>query len=175
MEIISAEYLFIALYIVSFLYLAISKRWKAFYYLAMASFLSVVWVYVANSQYGYNSEMLKVFGLNSYPLFAWAIGLFIFVNIYFFLENVFEFHGIIRKLLLFVGLYWSLLIFGETVWYHVFDVHNVATAMYPGLPICDCLHAPLWMQVSYFMMGPVYFVTCEGPILFYRKFLVNRF
>ncbi|MFH1533469.1 MAG: hypothetical protein ABID64_00885 [Nitrospirota bacterium] len=139
----------------------------------MASVLSVAWVYIASNQYGYNSEMLKIFGLNTYPLFAWAIVLFIFVNLYFFLENVLEFSGKIKKILLFMGLYWSLLILGETIWYHVFDIQNVATAMYSGLPICDCLHAPLWMQVSYFAMGPVYFVMCEGVVLFHSKFLVN--
>ena len=135
----------------------------------MASVLSVFWVYVANNQYGYDSEMLSVFGLNTYPLFAWAIGLFVFVNVYFFLENVLEFRGMVRRILLFVGVYWSLLILGETVWYHVFGVHNVATAMYSGLPICDCIHAPLWMQVSYFAIGPVYFVVCEGVALFHYK------
>lgn len=174
MEIISAEYLFIGLYLVAFLYLGIKKRWKELYYLFMASLLSVVWVYFANSQYSYNDEMIKVFGLNSYPLFAWTIGLFVFVNMYFFLENVFNFRMRFKKILFFVGLYWSLLIFGETVWYHVFNVQNVATAIYSGLPICDCLHAPLWMQVSYFLMGPVYFVICEAALLFHNKFLVNR-
>jgi hypothetical protein len=36
-----------------------------------------------------------------------------------------------------------------------------ATFGYPGLPLCDCIHAPRWVQVTYLSMGPIYFGLAE--------------
>ena len=54
-------------------------------------------------------------------------------------------------------IFWALLILAEVLGYHVFEIRNAATGMYPGLPICDCIHAPPWMQAVYFALGPLYY------------------
>ena len=41
--------------------------------------------------------------------------------------------------------------------YYLFNIHNIATSQFPGLPICNCIHAPTWMKIVYFSMGPVYY------------------
>jgi hypothetical protein len=37
-------------------------------------------------------------------------------------------------------------------------VKNLATSGHPGFPFIDALHASVWMQIAYFMMGTVYFI-----------------
>ena len=29
------------------------------------------------------------------------------------------------------------------------------------LPLCDCIHAPPWVQVTYLSMGALYILLCE--------------
>jgi hypothetical protein len=40
----------------------------------------------------------------------------------------------------------------------LFNIRNLATAGYPGLPLLNCIHAPYRMKIVYFSMGPVYFL-----------------
>ena len=116
---------------------------------------------IANNQYGYNRNVMTIFGLSSFPLFAWACGLFAAYLIYSHWEHKFKFVNFIKKTLLFIAFYWPLLISIETIAYHVFNIKNLSAAAYAGLPICDCIHAPLWMQISYLALGPLYFIICE--------------
>jgi hypothetical protein len=46
----------------------------------------------------------------------------------------------------------------EAAGYHLFNIHNLGTNQYAGLPLCDCLHAPSWMQAGYFLLGPTHWV-----------------
>lgn len=151
--------LLIIVYILLLFYLFLFRK-VLLKYLLVSSIVSLVWILIANNQYGYNKDVLFIFGLNTFPLFAWALGLFAVYLIYLYVLKKFEFVGI-KKGLLFVAFYWPLLILGETIGYHVFNFKNLSAAVYAGLPICNCLHAPLWMQVAYFGLGPLYFVICE--------------
>jgi hypothetical protein len=153
--------LMIAVYFLLYPYLLLTARKSAFYHLFIASIISLVWMLIANNQYGYNRNMLIVFGLNSFPLFAWASGLFAAYLIYSHWEHKFKFASPIKKMLLFIAFYWPILISVETIAYHIFNIKNLSTAVYAGLPICDCIHAPIWMQVSYLALGPLYFGICE--------------
>jgi hypothetical protein len=54
----------------------------------------------------------------------------------------------------------------------VFNIQNVATASYPGLPICDCIHAAPWMQFAYFAMGPIYYLLIHSLKL--NRFLLKN-
>lgn len=155
-------------YFFIFLYLYISSRKNWIYYLCISSLVSLAWIFFANSYYGYNIEMLNFFGLNSFPLFAWAIGLF---GVYFLFSNIKNYYVInhFRSFLLFCFFYWSCLLLVETIGYHVFNIQNLETSVYQGLPLCNCIHAPVWMQISYFLLGPAYFILCK--VLTLKKIL----
>lgn len=156
---IRPDFLVMSVYILLFPYLYLTQRKEALNHLAVSSLIALAWVIFANSHYNYNFETLKIFGLNSYPLFSFAVGLFAGYILYSHWE-----HKVKRwcsKLLLFSLIYWPLLILVETVAYYSFGIHNVATGIYAGLPICNCMHAPIWMQISYFLIGPIYFIICE--------------
>ncbi len=153
------DLLMMSVYILLIPYLYLTKRKNALNHLAIASIVSIIWVVFTNKYYNYNFETLKIFGLNSYLLFAFATGLFAVYILYSHWEH--KLRTLNSKLLLFIVLYWLLLIFVETIAYHVFNIHNIANAIYSGLPLCDCLHAPRWMQAAYFLIGPIYFLICE--------------
>ena len=147
-------------YLSTVLYLVVTKRTNLFLHFAAASAIAALWAYLGRGEYGYNHSYLVVGGVNLFPLFGWAAGLFAAYLLFSHEEHVFRLKGFARQLGLFVAIYWPLLVLAETVAYHVFDIHNVAAAAYPGLPLCDCLHAPVWMQALYFAMGPIYFAIC---------------
>jgi hypothetical protein len=156
-----SDIILISIYVLLYPYLLFTSRKLACYPLLVASIVSIIWMLVAHNQYGYNRDMITIFGLNVFPLFAWASGLFAAYLIYSHLEHKLKFSSPIKKMLLFVAFYWPILITLETVVYHVFNIRNLSTAVYAGLPFCDCIHAPLWMQISYLALGPVYFGICE--------------
>jgi len=153
--------LMIGVYFMLYPYLFLTARKSAFYHLYVSSLIALIWMLIANTQYGYNREILIVFGLNTFPLFAWAAGLFAAYLIYSHWEHKLKYAGFVKKMILFVAIYWPILISVETIAYHVFNIKNLSAAVYVGLPICDCIHAPRWMQFSYLAMGPIYFGICE--------------
>jgi len=155
------DLLMISVYLLLYPYLFLTARKTAFYHLIISSLVALIWILIANNEYGYNHEMFTFLGLNSFPLFAWASGLFAAYLLYSHFEHKIKSVSFIKKIILFVAIYWPILIALETLAFHVFNIRNIATGMYVGLPICDCIHAPLWMQISYFAMGPIYFVICE--------------
>lgn len=153
--------LIIIIYFMLYPYLFLTRRKEAFSHLFVSSLVALIWVIISRDQYGYNYKTLTIFGLNTFPLFAWASGLFIIYLIYSHLELKFKNINLLKKIILFVAFYWPMLIFFETIAYHVFNIHNLPTSMYVGLPICNCMHAPVWMQISYFALGPLYLLICE--------------
>jgi hypothetical protein len=116
---------------------------------------------IAKNQYHYNIAVMSIYGISIFPLFAWALGLFSVYMIYLYLEMVLKIHETIKKVILFIILYWSILISTETIAYHIFNIKNMATKMYAGLPICNCIHAPKWMQISYLLLGIIYFTISK--------------
>lgn len=122
--------------------------------LILATLMSIVWVNLAAEQYSYTSEMIKILGMNSFPLFAWPIGI-LFMD-YVFTKIKFSKSKTIHLLIMiFVSLVFMISI--EYIGYHIIGIQNGATSQYPGLTICDCLHAPPWMQFVYFAMAPLFF------------------
>lgn len=155
-----ADQVVIVAFLSTILYLVVTKRTNLFLHFAAASAIAALWAYIGRGEYGYNQPFLVVGGINLFPLFGWAAGLFATYLLFSHEEHVFRLKGFGNQLCLFLAIYWPLLIFAETVAYHVFNIHNVASASYQGLPLCDCLHAPRWMQALYFAMGPLYFAVC---------------
>ncbi len=144
-------------YFVLIIYLLISKRKLLLFHLAIASLLSFLWLLIAYQEYNYNQDFLIILGLNTFPYFAFSLGLFALYLIYSHYEYKFKNKSYLRELLLIILTYFPLLIIVETIAYHLFNIQNIASEMYAGLPICNCLHARRWMQISYFLMGPLYF------------------
>jgi len=119
--------------------------------------LSLVWLLIGKDYYDYGWG-LNFLGINILALTLWIFGLFAMYIIYLVLRDGQQDSGFLKELIFFSTLFWLLLILGETFFYHVLNFHDLATAGYAGLPICDCLHAPTFMKIVYFSMGPSFFV-----------------
>lgn len=152
--------LLITLYIFLCPFLLLTTRKKAFYRLIVASIVALFWGAIANDMYSYNLKMFTLYGITVFPIIAWAVGLFTIYIIYSKTEAFINIDSMLKKAVLFTLLYWLFLISVETISYHLIGFHNLATASYSGLPICDCLHAPNWMKVAYLFIGPLYFLGC---------------
>jgi hypothetical protein len=100
---------------------------------------------------------LTINGFGWFTWLFWGLGLFFSYLVYLIIIHGFKIRFLAPRFLIYIFVYWLLLLIAETFGYFVLNVHNVATSQYPGLPICHCLHAPLWMQISYFALGPIYF------------------
>ncbi len=158
---VSPDYVVIAAFFLIIPYLILTQRRILFYHLAVSFLVALIWVLIAKNEYGYNQDFLTLAGINLFPLFAWATGLFGIYVIYSHYEHILNKQGFVRKLLLFTAFYFPFLIGAETIAYHFFDIRNIATAAYQGLPICDCIHATRWVQAAYFAMGPIFFTICS--------------
>ena len=80
----------------------------------------------------------------------------------------------IFKFAKFSFIYFFLLVTAEYLAYHHLNIQNISTSQYQGLPFCDCLHAPRWMQFSYFAMGPVFFIL-STLVVKYKNVLIAGF
>ncbi len=156
----SPDYVVIAAYLLVIPYMVLTHRKVFLYYFMVSSAMAFIWVFIAKDEYGYSSNFLTVAGVNLFPLFAWATGLFVAYIIYSHYENILSNQRFIRKLLSFSVFYWLLLIAVETIGYHFFKIQNLTTIACQGLPIFRCIHAPLWMKGTYFAMGPLFFIIC---------------
>lgn len=136
-----------------FVYFLLMRRIKALAHLLLATLMAVIWVQFAKEYYGYKYDYLKIFGMNTLPLMAWTLTLMGLGEVC----NHLKFKRKILSFLIFVPSFWFLLILFETVAYHVLEIRNTMTGNYIGLPFCNCLHAPTWMKMVYFAMGPVYY------------------
>ncbi|MFA5021573.1 MAG: hypothetical protein WC508_00625 [Patescibacteria group bacterium] len=132
------------------------KNKLLFYRLVLALVMAIAWVALTNNQYAYNHNFPQLFGLQLYPLIAWFLALSTAYFAYTWLGVFFKLKSFSLNFIVACLLYWPILIFAETAGYYWFNIHNLAAASYPGLPICHCLHAPPWMQLGYFLLGPVY-------------------
>ena len=147
-------------YCFMFFYLHITKRNSLIKHLIVASIVAFIWMNIAKSQYSYNHSMFQIFGMNAFPFFAWSIGLLAAYTLYSHAEKIVKDKGFIREIGLFSLIYMPTLFVLEAVGYNLLGIHNIGTGMYPPLPFCNCFHAPLWMQISYFALGPIYFAAC---------------
>ena len=135
-----------------------TKRQRYFTQYAIASFTAVVWVLVAGEFYFYRTNLLHLYGFSIFPLFAWASGLFGSFILFTHINHFFRKKAFVWKLLAYSAYYITILIILETIGYYLFGIQLVTN--YPGLPLCNCLHGPLWFQIVYLTMGPVYFSVC---------------
>ncbi|MDP3970137.1 MAG: hypothetical protein Q8P90_00385 [bacterium] len=168
--IFSPEYVVMVAYAAIIGYLFISKRKILLKHLWVATGISVIWLLVSKNQYGYAENYLTVFGYNLFPLFTLPIALLGMYVVYAQAVRLISNKTAVKKSLLFLSMYWPVLIIAEFIGYNWLNIHNQATAMYSGLPFCNCFHAPLWMQISYFSFGPLfmlatYLIGIKNPYL----------
>ena len=123
--------------------------------------ISLTWSYFARDMYSYNMDFPVIFGINSYPLICWTLALTAGCLLVNHLLRRLRITRFTLRLLGTIGFYFVAVIIAETVGYHVFGVKDTSTAQYPGLPLCDCLHAPGWMQFAYFALGPLHWVVTQ--------------
>ncbi len=95
------------------------------------------------------------------PLFAWTLGLFALYVIYSYNRKALKLKGFFKSFFLFVMVYWVLLLVMETIAFHWIGIKNIATGRYDGLPVCNCIHAPIFMKVAYFSLGIIYFFIID--------------
>jgi glycosyltransferase involved in cell wall biosynthesis len=156
-----ADLMMATVYFLLYPYLLLTLRSPAIKHLLASSLVASCWYLIAKEQYGYNREMLLIGGHTVYPLFAWAVGLFGVYLMYAYWVRLLPFRSIPVRILFFAMLYWALLFGSEILAYNYFQFRNIATAGYAGLPLVDCIHVPVWMQVAYLVNGPIYFLICE--------------
>jgi len=154
------DYVVIAAFVLLIPYLILLKRSRFIFHALISFLVALTWMSIAKDFYGYGSDYFVAFGINLFPMFAWAGGLFALYVLYLYINYHLKKKGFLKNLLLFVVIYWVLLIIAETVAYHTFGIHNLATATYKGLPICNCLHVPTWIKIAYFSNGIIYFIIC---------------
>lgn len=148
-------------YLALYPYLLLTLRKHALYNLIISFGVSLIWMLIAKDEYFYNIKMMVLWEINLFPLFAWSAGLFASYLLYSHAKKIIRDPSIIKKFVLYLAFYWPLLILVEAISYHLFNIQNLASAMYSGLPICECIHAKVWMQIAYLLMGPAYFFICE--------------
>ena len=131
MGIFRPDIVLIISYVLLYPYLILTQRKSQLYHLLTSSIIALIFMILINDQYSYNKEVLTIFGINSFPLFGWACGLFAAYLIYLHWEHKFKFVSLFKKMLLFTGLYWVMLVSIETIAYHILDIKNLSTAIYP--------------------------------------------
>jgi len=169
-----ADLVIMVVYILILPYVYLTNRKSELMFLFLASALSVLWALLARDQYGYNTDFISFYGYNIFPLFAWAAGLFAMRVLFNNISNYFPKDSEYRKFAKFSFIYFFLLVTAEYLAYHHLNIQNISTSQYQGLPFCDCLHAPRWMQFSYFAMGPVFFIL-STLVVKYKNTLIAGF
>lgn len=156
----SKEIVIIAVYLAILAYFLMSRKTHMLLPAAVAFGIGLIWTAVAGDIYDYSTYTTTILGVNLYALIAWSSGLLIVYYVFSLISKTrLRVAKGWRESALFNVLYIPLLIAVETIAYHGFNVVNVGTSSYPGLPLCDCLHAPVWMQIVYLMMGTIYFLV----------------
>ncbi|HYD03746.1 MAG TPA: hypothetical protein VEC16_05610 [Alphaproteobacteria bacterium] len=133
-----------------------------FMYIVIISLtISLTWTIIGRNEYSYNRKFPKFFGVNSFPLAGWTIGLVVIMVLYYYLENLLQIKLFYYQFLFFLLLYWTLLFALEYVGYHILNIRNNGKMNYKGLPLIDVIHVVWWMKIVYLSLGPIMFIVCK--------------
>lgn len=157
----SKELLLLTLYIAVIAFLLLTRKTRYFIPAAIALFFGVIWTLTVGDVYSYNVATVTVLGVNTFALIGWSLGLLVGYILYTRAIRHVKQAKMWQRLLMFNIIYIPLLLLLETIAYHLLNVVNVGTSTYAGLPVCDCIHAPAWMQASYLFMGTAYFLVVQ--------------
>ncbi len=148
-----ADIVLLLAWVIITLYLLLTKRFLSFSHLILATTIALLWVFIAQDNYGYNHEYFSVAGMNVLPLAGWSLS-------WLGVSEVFNHFKTKRKLLnfiLFIPVFWLLMVLVETYAFHVIEIRDTMSGNAIGLPFCNCIHTPWWMRIAYFTMGPLYY------------------
>ncbi len=148
-----ADIVLLASWIFIVSYAVITKRYLTIVHLILSTVIAVTWVYIAKGNYGYNHTYFTIAGMNILPLLAWSLGLIGVSEIF----NHFRTKRQFLNFILFIPVFWILLVSIETYAFHVIEIRDTMSGNSFGLPFCNCIHAPWWMRIAYFAMGPAYY------------------
>lgn len=166
-----ADLVLFSFWFVIFFYSLFLKRYKVIIHLTISTIIALTWVYIARNNYGYNHVYLSFAGMNLLPIMAWSLGLIGVSEIF----NHFSFKKLIYNLIVFIPIFWLLLILIEVYAFHVIEIRDINSGNSIGLPFCNCIHAPWWMRVVYFTMGPAYYgLTILADILIGKSNLLKN-
>ena len=130
----------------------------------LAFAVAATWTYATRQMYDYNLAFATVFGVSVFPVIAWTIALTLgYTLITAFFKHV-GIRPIPLQFLIMCVVYVATVVIVETIGYHVVGIQNLGTSQYVGLPLCDCLHAPRWMQFGYFALGPLHWILVKIAI-----------
>jgi len=147
------------------LYTSFTHRNISFIHLILSTIIAICWVYIARENYGYNHKYITVSDVNILPVLAWSLGLLGVSEIF----NHFRSKSRVLNFILFIPVFWFLLLLIETYAFHVIEIRDTMSGNTIGLPFCNCLHAPWWMRIVYFSLGPAYYaLTLLADFLFLR-------
>lgn len=150
------ELILLGIYLLLLAYLFAMRRKHLLRVALVASIIGMVWTLLVRDEYSYNVATITILDVNLYAFIGWSLGLLVGYLLYSGARRFVHASSWWHKLILFNVIYIPLLIVVESISYHALNVVNVATANYRGLPLCDCLHAPVWMQLAYLGMGSVF-------------------
>jgi len=166
-----ADWVLLFSWLFIFGYLMLTRRFNALTHQFFATLIAIGWVHFARDLYGYKFDFLKIFGMNILPLMAWALALLGLGEMCNHLKMKRKFY----YFLIFIPSFWILLILFETVAYHVLKIRNTVTGSFAGLPYCNCIHAPTWMKVVYFSLGPIYYGSITSADIFLDRWFPAYF
>jgi len=152
------EFAFFSTFIIALFFFVLKRKKIQLRNILFAFGIALGWSIIGKNYYAYNYNFKSFFGLSLLPLFAWTLGLYALYLLYSYHKEIIRFKNWYLKFVFYVFLYWFFLILMETIAFHVIGIRDVATSQYEGLPICDCIHAPLFMKFVYFSLGIVYFI-----------------
>jgi len=165
LAVFQSDTIFIAMHVFLSAYLVATQRTGLLFPLATALLVSTTWIYLAQDYYAYDRSFLVIGNMNLWPWSAWVWSLFLVCYVYRGVEARYAIRGRLNRLLVFSLIFWFMLISAETFAYHSLGLVDIATLKYEGLPLCDCIHGPGWMQAGYLALGPLYFILTRSLLL----------
>jgi len=162
-----ADIVLLASWIIVVIYMILSRRYQSFIHLILSTIIAITWVYIAQGNYGYNHKYIIIAGMNTLPILAWALGLIGVSEIF----NHFKTKRWVVNVLLFIPIFAILLIGIETYAFHVIEIRDTMSGNSVGLPFCNCIHAPWWMRIVYFSLGPVFYALTVFTDTMYVKYI----
>jgi hypothetical protein len=148
-----ADVVLIIFWFIIGIYTCLTRRYNSFLHFILSTCIAFLWVWFARENYGYNYSYFSLAGMNLLPVAAWSMGLLGVSEIL----NHFDVGRMMIRMVIYTLIFWVSLIFIETYAFHVIGIRNISTGNSNGLPFCNCIHAPWWMRIVYFSMGPVYY------------------
>ncbi len=162
-----ADVILLSSWIIIFIYTTITNRYLSLSHLLLSTLIAFCWVFLAQDNYGYNHAYIVVSGMNILPILAWSLGLIGVSEIF----NHFRTKRRLVNFMLFIPLFWILLVLIETYAFHVIEIRDTMSGNTIGLPFCNCIHAPWWMRIVYFTLGPAYYgLTILTDVLIEKNF-----